>query len=142
MTTDDVAAFRRFNRMYTRVTGTLDEGLLGTGFSLAEARVIYEVANRAEPNAKEIAQALGMDAGYLSRVLAKLEGMALLKRKPSRQDSRRADLILTRQGKATFAKLNKLSKKQAAKILEDLPVTERSRLVHSMKTIEEVLGES
>jgi DNA-binding MarR family transcriptional regulator/GNAT superfamily N-acetyltransferase len=139
MLTADVAAFRRFNRMYTRVIGTLDEGLLGTGFSLAEGRVIYELATRAEPNAKEIAESLGMDSGYLSRLLAKLESAALVNRKPSTRDSRRSDIVLTRQGKSAFAKLNSLSEKQAAKILEELVVADRSRLIQSMKTIEHVL---
>jgi len=74
---DDVQAFRHFNRMYTRLIGTLDEGLLSTEYNLAEARVIYELATRAEPRAKVIAQVLGMDQGYLSRILTKLENSGL-----------------------------------------------------------------
>jgi DNA-binding MarR family transcriptional regulator len=95
--TEDMAAFRRFNRMYTRFIGTLQEGLLNSSYSLAEARVLYELANREAPKAKEIAEELGMDPGYLSRLLGKFERDALLRRKPSQPDSRYADLTLTRQ---------------------------------------------
>jgi DNA-binding MarR family transcriptional regulator/GNAT superfamily N-acetyltransferase len=139
MTADDISAFRQFNRFYTRLIGTLDEGLLSTEFSLAEARIIYELATRQEPSAKEIAEALGMDPGYLSRVLAKLESLGVIKRKISKQDSRRADLALTRKGKTAFATLNALSEKQAGNILDGLPISNRTRLISSMKAIESVL---
>jgi DNA-binding MarR family transcriptional regulator/GNAT superfamily N-acetyltransferase len=134
-----VAAFRRFNRFYTRLIGTLDEGLLNTEFSLAEARVIYELATREEPNAKEIAEALGMDTGYLSRVVRKLESQGIIKRRTSKRDSRRADLTLTQKGKTAFATLNTRSERQAQTILDGLAVGERADLIASMKTIENVL---
>ena len=136
---EDVAAFRRFNRMYTRLIGTLDEGLLSTEYSLTEARVLYELATRAEPNAKAIAEGLGMDSGYLSRVLAKFEHAALIKRKASKQDGRSADVTLTRRGRSAFDRLNALSEKQARSILEGLSLSDRARLIRSMNTIEEVL---
>src|SRR6201997_1905716 len=109
---DDVALFRRFNRMYTRFLGTLNEGLLNSPFSLAEARVLYELATRDAPKAQEIAEELGMDAGYLSRLLGKFESDGLLKRKASRQDGRSADLTLTARGRSEFKKLNALSDEQ------------------------------
>src|SRR5271154_3427977 len=93
---DDVAAFRHFNRTWTRLIGTLNEGLLSTEYSLAEARVIYELATRAEPNAKEIAESLGMDPGYLSRILNRFENATLIRRTVSKRDNRSAQLILTR----------------------------------------------
>src|ERR1700722_10672246 len=96
----DTAAFRRFNRMYTRFIGVLDESLLQSQFSLAEARVLYELANRERPAAKEIAASLGMDAGYLSRILARFEEQALLERKTSKRESRSARLTLTKRGRA------------------------------------------
>ena len=139
MTAEDVSAFRQFNRFYTRLIGTLDEGLLATQFSLPEARVIYELATRPDPNAKEIAAALTMDPGYLSRLLAKLEALDLLKRKVSRQDNRRADLALTPKGKTAFTTLNALSQKQAATILDTLAPSNRTRLISAMKTIEALL---
>jgi DNA-binding MarR family transcriptional regulator/GNAT superfamily N-acetyltransferase len=139
MTAEDVCAFRQFNRFYTRLIGTLDEGLLATRFSLPEARVIYELATRPDPNAKEIAGALTMDPGYLSRLLAKLEALDLLKRKVSRQDNRRADLALTSKGRAAFATLNKLSENQAGAILDTLAPSNQTRLIAAMKTIEALL---
>src|SRR6266436_3101781 len=101
---DDVAVFRRFNRMYTRFIGTLNEGLLNSEYSLAEARVLYELATRAAPKAREIAEELGMDAGYLSRLLGKFERDGLLKRKASEQDGRYAELTLTARGRSAFKK--------------------------------------
>jgi DNA-binding MarR family transcriptional regulator/GNAT superfamily N-acetyltransferase len=141
MTENEVPAFRQFNRFYTRLIGTLDEGLLSTEFTLAEARVIYELATRQSSNAKDIAEALGMDPGYLSRVLAKLESLSILQRKASKNDSRRSDLTLTRLGKTAFTRLDTLSGEQARRILEALAPSDRSRLLASMKTIESVLSE-
>ncbi|HEY1946108.1 MAG TPA: helix-turn-helix domain-containing GNAT family N-acetyltransferase [Bryobacteraceae bacterium] len=137
--TEDMAAFRRFNRMYTRFIGTLQEGLLNSSYSLAEARVLYELANREAPKAKEIAEELGMDPGYLSRLLGKFERDALLKRKASEQDNRYADLILTRRGKAAFRELNALSDEQARKVLGRLLPGERTRFIQSMLAIEGIL---
>ena len=137
--TEDIALFRRFTRMYTRFIGTLQEGLLNTEFSLAEARVLYELANRAEPAAKDIAEALGIDPGYLSRLLGKFERAGLVKRKTSEQDSRFSEIALTRKGKAAFRKLNKLSETQASRILTSLPPAGRTQLIQSMQTIEKIL---
>ena len=76
--TGEIARFRHFNRMYTRYIGTLNEGLLNSDYSLAEARVLYELATRTAPKASEIAEGLGMDPGYLSRLLGKFERGGLL----------------------------------------------------------------
>jgi DNA-binding MarR family transcriptional regulator/GNAT superfamily N-acetyltransferase len=140
--TDDIAAFRRFNRMYTSLIGTLDEGMLRTPYSLAEARTIYELATRPDPNAKEIADVLAMDPGYLSRILAKLETAGVLKRKASKHDNRRADLALTPRGKIAFQKLDSLSDDQARGILDNLPPADRARLILSIKTVEDLLAKS
>jgi DNA-binding MarR family transcriptional regulator/GNAT superfamily N-acetyltransferase len=138
--THDMAAFRRFNRMYTRFIGTLREGLLDSSYSLAEARVLYELANRETPKAKEIAEELGMDPGYLSRLLSKFEKDALLQRKTSGHDGRYADLSLTPRGTAAFAKLNALSDEQARGVLSALLPDERAQLVRSMRAIENILA--
>jgi DNA-binding MarR family transcriptional regulator/GNAT superfamily N-acetyltransferase len=136
---NDIAIFRRFNRMYTRFIGTLNEGLLNSPYNLAEVRVLYELATRTAPKATEIAEELGMDAGYLSRLLGKLESDELLKRKASRQDARSADLTLTARGRLEFKKLNALSDEQAKTVLNDLSPSAGMRLIDSMRTIEGIL---
>jgi DNA-binding MarR family transcriptional regulator/GNAT superfamily N-acetyltransferase len=137
--TIDVAKFRHFNRMYTRYIGTLNEGLLNSDYSLAEARVLYELANRTAPKASEIAEALGVDAGYLSRLLGKFERDGLLTRKTSEQDGRYAELMLSMRGKSVFKKLNALSDEQAHEVLDELAPTARTELIHCMRSIESIL---
>jgi DNA-binding MarR family transcriptional regulator/GNAT superfamily N-acetyltransferase len=137
--TGDIAIFRRFNRMYTRFIGTLNEGLLNSEYSLAEARVLYELATREAPKAGEIADELGVDAGYLSRLLGKFERDGLLKRKASEQDGRYADLTLTARGRSAFKKLNALSEEQAHTVLGDLPPSARMELIDCMRMMEGIL---
>ena len=136
----DIAAFRRFNRMYTRFIGTLDEGMHQTSYTLAEARVLYELATRNSPSAVEIAEALGLDPGYLSRLLAKLESSGLILRKPAPQDARASTISLTRSGRSAFQKLNASSDQQALAVLENLPSPARTDLLAGMETIERLLS--
>lgn len=138
----DVSLFRRFNRMYTRFIGTLNEGLLNSEFSPVEARVLYELATRDAPKAREIADELGMDAGYLSRLLGKFERDGLLKRKASEQDGRYADLTLTARGRTAFKKLNSLSEDQAQTVLGDLAPSARMELIDCMRTMEGILSKT
>ena len=135
----EIAKFRHFNRMYTRYIGTLNEGLLDSEFSLAEARVLYELATRSAPKASGIAEGLGMDPAYLSRLLAKFERDGLLEKKTSEQDGRFAELTLTNRGKSAFKKLNALSEEQGRIALESLPPTARMELVDCMHSIERIL---
>jgi DNA-binding MarR family transcriptional regulator/GNAT superfamily N-acetyltransferase len=135
----NVAAFRRFNRAYTRLIGVLDEEWQKGGYSLAEARVMYELVTRQTPTAKEIAVALGMDPAYLSRILRRFEKGSLLKRVASKRDARSAYLTLTRKGKSRFAKLNALSETQARGILTALPPTGQTELVRAINAIERLL---
>jgi DNA-binding MarR family transcriptional regulator/GNAT superfamily N-acetyltransferase len=136
--TTDTAGFRRFNRLYTRFIGTLNEGLLNSEFSLAEGRVLYEIANRETPTASEIADALGLDAGYLSRLLRKFEEKRLLRKKTSGEDGRSATLHLSSRGRAAFNKLNALSDEQAEAILTSLAPGARMELLRSMGSIEDI----
>jgi len=136
----DIASFRRFNRMYTRLLGTLDEGMLRTEHSLAEARVIYELATREQPNASAVAGALGMDHGYLSRILQKFETAGVIKRKVSKSDSRSTDLVLTRRGRAAFTTLDSLSDQHAGAILGSLAPADRGQLIRSIRTVEQILA--
>ena len=135
----EIAKFRHFNRMYTRYIGTLNEGLLNSEYSLAEARVLYELATRSLPKASEIAEGLGMDPGYLSRLLGKFERDGLLQKKASEQDGRYAELTLTARGRSVFKKLNALSDEQARSALQGLPPTARTELIHCMGSIESIL---
>ena len=137
--TSEITNFRRFNRMYTRFIGTLNEGLLNSVYTLAEARVLFELATRVTPKAGEIAEGLGVDPAYLSRMLGKFERDGLLRKKASQQDGRYAELMLTAQGKSAFKKLNALSNQQAHGILQDLAPTARMELIQCMQTIESIL---
>src|SRR5581483_807766 len=134
----DAAAFRQFNRSYTRFLGTLNDSFLRTEYSLAEGRVLYEMAKRTRPQAKDISEALGMDAGYLSRILSKFEKAGLVERRTSKQDSRAADLRLTARGRAAFRTLNARAEHEARAVLKDLTNAERTRFMGALQTIEEI----
>jgi DNA-binding MarR family transcriptional regulator/GNAT superfamily N-acetyltransferase len=136
----NVSAFRGFNRWYTRFIGVLDEEWQTGGYSLTEARVLYELATRRAPTAKEIGVALGIDPAYLSRILRRLERDSLLTRKASKSDARSAHLALTRKGKSKFEKLNALSEAQAQRILTSLPPAGQAELIQSMRAIESHLA--
>jgi DNA-binding MarR family transcriptional regulator/GNAT superfamily N-acetyltransferase len=140
-----IAAFRRFNRIYTRFLGTLNEGFLRTEYTLAEGRVLYELATGsapgAETQAKAIAQALDLDAGYLSRILTKLEKAGLVERTTSKDDSRAVDLRLTPRGRVVFRTLNQRAEKQARTLLQSLPASLRARFIAATQTIQSVVQE-
>src|ERR1700674_584332 len=95
---DRVDAIRRFNRFYTRQIGLLGKGYLDSPFTLAEVRVLYELAHRDSPTAAEIAKGLGLDAGYLSRMLLSFRKRGFLARKASDKDGRQNHLSLTNKG--------------------------------------------
>lgn len=137
---EGVDAVRRFNRFYTRQIGLLREGMLDSPYSLSEARVLYELAHREKPTATEIGIELGLDAGYLSRMLRGFERRGLIRRTPSKDDGRSSLLALTKEGRRVFAPLNTRSNKEARAILETLPGADRKRLVEAMKTVEELLA--
>jgi DNA-binding MarR family transcriptional regulator/GNAT superfamily N-acetyltransferase len=134
-----IRSFRSFNRFYTRFIGVVNEQLLESGYSLAEARVLYELANRRAFTAKEIATTLSMDPAYLSRILARFEAKGLVRRRPSAEDARVMELSLTRKGSTSFARLNQRSEEQAREILGALKPEAQRRLLESMGTIEGIL---
>jgi DNA-binding MarR family transcriptional regulator/N-acetylglutamate synthase-like GNAT family acetyltransferase len=135
-----VAAVRRFNRFYTKQIGLLHENLLRSPFSLSEARVIYELANRERNVAVELGQELGMDAGYLSRILSSFKKRGLIGKKPSDTDGRQSLLNLTNKGDEAFAKLNAASHSQIEAMLSDMPEEDQNRLIEAMHVIEKLLG--
>ncbi len=137
--TPAVRAVRSFNRFYTKQIGVLHQGWLGSEFSLPEARVLYEVAHRAQPTASEVGKELGVDAGYLSRLLRTLQARGYVRRTRSSADARRAHLSLTAKGKTTFARLEQQTNEEVAGRLRRLAPTDRRRLVAAMQVIEGLL---
>jgi DNA-binding MarR family transcriptional regulator/GNAT superfamily N-acetyltransferase len=135
----DVDAIRRFNRAYTRRIGLLNRGLLGSEFSLVEARILYELADRKAATAAELAEFLAIDPGYLSRLLSGLTKRDLLIRTPSSQDRRAAELRLSAAGAEAFAELDQRSKAEVGEMLDGLPDARRRALVDAMATIERLL---
>jgi DNA-binding MarR family transcriptional regulator/N-acetylglutamate synthase-like GNAT family acetyltransferase len=135
-----VDAMRRFNRFYTRRIGVLQEGLLRSPFSLAEARVLYEVAHRDAPTAAALGKELGLDTGYLSRILRGLRRRGLVDRRPSPADGRESLLGLTGRGRTAFATLEERSRVEIGAMLAPLPAPAQRRLIDAAGTIEELLG--
>lgn len=135
-----IAAVRRFNRFYTRHVGALNEGLLDSPFSLAEMRVIYELAQRDGLSGAELCRDLGLDPGYLSRMVKGLERRGLLERTPSPTDGRERRLALTPAGRAAFAPLDRASSEEVAAVLAPLAASDQERLVRAMATIERLLS--
>jgi DNA-binding MarR family transcriptional regulator/GNAT superfamily N-acetyltransferase len=135
-----IASIRSFNRFYTRQVGALEEHLLDSPFSLAEARVLYEVANRERPTAAALAGELQLDPGYLSRILRRLGKLGLVERRVAESDRRQSILSLTPQGRQTFARLDAGARAEIATLLERLPTRRQQRLLAGMRSILEVLG--
>lgn len=136
-----IPTIRRFNRFYTRLIGTLNEHLLESSLSLAEARVLYELAHRSQPTASEIAAELGMDMSYLSRILSGFTTAKLIRRQPSKSDLRQSTITLTTAGQKQFDFLDRRSSEQVSEILKPLSAEQQVRLVNSMNTIESLLSD-
>ena len=139
---DHVAAVRRFNRFYTRQIGLLEEGLLHSGFTLTEARILYELAERGSASATEIGGDLGLDAGYLSRIVKRFRTRGLLERRTDPDDARRSLLSLTPAGEAAFRPLEAASKAQAGAMIAPLRPAAQSRLASAMAIVETLLTPS
>jgi len=137
--TDEIAAVRAFNRFYTSRLGVLDQHLLKSPYSLSEARVLYELANRENPSAKAIGSELNLDPGYLSRIVQKFEEDGLISRKALPSDRRQYQLSLTAKGRQSYSNLDRRSHKEVGEMLANLPEGERQRLTAAMATIERLL---
>jgi DNA-binding MarR family transcriptional regulator/GNAT superfamily N-acetyltransferase len=135
-----VSAIRGFNRFYTRRIGVVD-GVASSPFSLAEARVLYELAHRQQPTATDIRKELGLDAGYMSRILRGFERRKLVTRERSKTDERQRFLSLTAKGRKAFAPLDERSNRDVAAMLKKLSPTERKQLVDAVQTVGKLLGD-
>ena len=139
---DRVADLRAFNRFYTRVIGVLDEGLLQTPYSLTEARTIFELAQQPTMDLAALRKTLGIDAGYLSRILSRFEADGLITRERSTADGRRQVLHLTRAGRKVFEILNRRSAEENRKLLAQLSDDQQRRVLGAMSVIRELLDAS
>ena len=139
---DQVAAVRQFNRFYTRVMGFLDQELLRSGFSLTEARIVFELGQRDVTEVGELREALDVDAAQLSRTLARFESAGLIERSRSAADGRRMLAALTDAGRAAWADLADRSDRQAEQLLAALPDAERRRLIADLDSVRRLLSES
>jgi DNA-binding MarR family transcriptional regulator/GNAT superfamily N-acetyltransferase len=134
-----IEAVRGFNRFYTRQLGLLGKGLLGSAFSLTEARVLYELAHRDGVLAKDLARELQLDVGYLSRLLKRFEQAGYLTRRRSKSDARKSDLALTRAGRKAFGTLDRSARSQVASLIAPLSRQDRGALTEAMHCVKELL---
>ena len=130
---------RSFNRFYTRRIGVISERLLDSAFSLAEMRVLYELAHRDSPTATDLARDLGLDAGYLSRILRRFEARRLVTRTRSAADRRHSALHLTAKGRAAFAPLEQRTSEAVGAMIHHLDDPEQRQLAAAMGTITRLL---
>lgn len=137
---DQAEAVRSFNRFYTRQIGVLDEGLLASPFSLTQARVLFELGTHKAMTAREIGDALGLDAGYLSRMVQNFVTQGLIHREPSSQDGRQIVLSLTSEGKKAFRQLDRKSHALTAEQLSRLSAPQRERLLLLMQGVQRTLS--
>ncbi|RFS82746.1 MarR family transcriptional regulator [Actinomadura spongiicola] len=141
VTEEDVETVRAFNRFYTGVIGVLGEGLVRSPYSLTEARVVFELAQRPDTEVLALRRALALDAGYLSRMLTRFESDGLITRERSPDDARRQVVRLTSRGREVFAMLDERSVTEIRDLLHGLPPGERPGLLAAMRTIHGVLGD-
>lgn len=137
-----VDAMRRFNRFYTQKIGLLEGSRLYEPFSLAETRVLYELAHRDRVTASDLVRDLGMDAGYLSRMLRSFEKQGYIQRKAAPEDARQSLLKLTAAGRRVFAPQEDVSRRVLSPLLERLDDADRARLTAAMDTITRLLGDA
>jgi DNA-binding MarR family transcriptional regulator/N-acetylglutamate synthase-like GNAT family acetyltransferase len=136
----EIDRVRSFNRFYTRRIGVISPHYLDSEFSLAELRTLYEVALRSEPSASQIGEDLGIDQGYLSRILRSFEKRGLIARESSKDDARRRRLSLTKKGRLTFDREQARTSGEIGKMLKPLSPEDRAQLLHAMQRVETLLS--
>jgi DNA-binding MarR family transcriptional regulator/GNAT superfamily N-acetyltransferase len=142
MRAEYIDAVRRFNRFYTRQIGALNAGFLGSPFSLTQVRVLYELAHRDRISASDLTRDLGIDPGYVSRILVAFEKSGLVRRKISRADARRVELSLTARGSRLFRELDERQRDEVRKMLSRVPAKEQRDVVHHIQSVEHTLSRS
>jgi len=135
---DRIGSIRHFNRFFTRKIGVLREGLLHSPYPLTEARILFELAHREHVTASDLCRELGLDAGYLSRILGRLEQQGLIEKVRSDSDGRQRLLRLTSEGKAAANLLDQRSRDEVSEMLNDLSEEDQQHLLKAMQTIESV----
>ncbi|HEV2489481.1 MAG TPA: bifunctional helix-turn-helix transcriptional regulator/GNAT family N-acetyltransferase [Candidatus Acidoferrales bacterium] len=137
-----IEAMRQFNRFYTKRVGVLQEGFLDSPFSLTEGRVLYELAHRQPLTASALVTDLGLDAGYLSRILRGFQKRGLVSKRTSLTDGRQSQISLTPSGRKAFAPLDARAREEAAAALEKLSAAEQKQLVDALQKAQKLLGGS
>lgn len=132
---------RRFNRLYTKEIGVLADGLLHSPYSLTEARILYELAHLRDPTANQLCKELGLDAGYVSRIVAGFRDRGLVSRDVAAADRRQHILSLTAKGRSEFATLDQRSHEEIRAKLAHLSPADRDELVQSLERVEALLGQ-
>jgi DNA-binding MarR family transcriptional regulator/GNAT superfamily N-acetyltransferase len=136
-----IAAVRRFNRFYTQKLGVLQPGWLDSPFSLTEARVLYEIRQRGRTTATDIGRELGLDAGYLSRILRRFHKSGLIRKEVSPDDARQSFLSMTARGRTAFEPLETRTLQQVGALLGGLSAPQQDHLVSAMRAIETMIAE-
>lgn len=138
----NVSKIREFNRFYTRKIGVLREELLHSKYSLTESRIIYELAQNKTEKASTLCKKLGLDPGYMSKILQRFEEKKIIKRIDSEEDGRTRIIQLTDQGLKEFELLNKRSNEEIEETLNDLSNEQQKQLLTAMNTIETILNKN
>lgn len=137
-----IREMRQFSRFYTRLVGLLNQHILDSDLSLSEVRVLYEIAHRENCTAGQLTEIIGMDGGYLSRLLKAFEKNKLLSRRQSPADGRTYFLQLTAKGRKLMKTLDARSDKQIEQALEPLSDGQQQAVAAAMKTIQQVLSDA
>lgn len=134
-----VESVRQFNRFFTQRIGVLDESLLASAFTLTQARVLFEIGTRKIYTAGDLIAVLGLDPGYLSRILQEFADSKLVLRRQSVDDGRRTNLSLTRKGQKAFDELDHRSRLSIGELINPLSASKRARLIEVGRFCERLL---
>ena len=139
MTAKRIDAVRRFNRLYTRRIGALQQGYMGSPFALPQARVLYELGQRGACTASEIGVDLDLDLGYLSRLVHGLKRQGMVQGEAAKEDARRVRLSLTARGRKAYQQLDARSRDLVAGMLQELAAPEQAKFVGALEAAQSIL---